>query len=39
MAPNRVHTGISEDDLQRAGDGGIALLRRPYVVADRFEHG
>ena len=39
VSPDGVHARVGEDDLQGAGDGGIALLRRPYVVPDGREHG
>src|ERR1700742_4071713 len=39
MAPDRVHTRVSEDHLQRARVGRIALPCRGYVTPNRREHG
>ena len=39
VAPDRVHTWVGEHDLQRAGDGGIAVFCRLDVAPERGEHG
>ena len=38
VAPDRMDARIGEDDLQRAGDRGITVFRRPYVVPVGLEH-
>ena len=39
VTPNGMHAWVGEHDLQRAGDGGIAVFRRLDVAPERVEHG